>query len=100
MPIDISEKNETKLMHRKTFRASNTVNKECILSVAMRTVRYQMGRRFIFDPIFLRNEFDDLNFFCIKTFRYLSVINRQLILEKFCRIQSIYTRKILVFLVF
>ena len=41
-PIDISENNETKVMHRITFKALNTVRR--FTSVAMTTVTYQNGR--------------------------------------------------------
>ena len=39
VPMDISEKNETKAMHRITFRASNSV-----FSVARTTVTFQNDR--------------------------------------------------------
>ena len=69
-PMDISEKNETKVLHRITFRASNIVNGKSVSAVAMKTVQFQNGRKLTFNPIYFANEFGtpiDL-FFCIKTF--------------------------------
>ena len=51
--MNISEKNETKAMHR-------------ISSVAMTTVTFQNGRRLIFNPIYFANYFGDPIFFPFK----------------------------------
>ena len=40
VPMDISEKNKTKVMHRITFRASNTVNGIHFSAVAITTVTF------------------------------------------------------------
>ena len=63
--MDISEKNETKVMHWITFKVSSTVN---VTSVAMTTVTYQNGKEITLNPIYFANEFCDPMFFYIKTF--------------------------------
>ena len=55
--------NETKVMHRITFRASNSVNGLSVPSVAMRTVTFQNGRKLTFNPIYFPKEFGHCRFF-------------------------------------
>ena len=57
--MDISEKNETNVMHSITFRASSTVIRQSVTLVAMTTVRYQNGRKFTFNSIYFANELGD-----------------------------------------
>ena len=47
------------LLHRITFRESNSVNGIKCLSVAMTTVTFQNGRKLTFNPIIFANEFSD-----------------------------------------
>ena len=76
--MDILEKNETKVMHRIIFRASNTINGLSVSAVAMTTVSCQNGRKFEFNLIYFANEFSDPQYFCIETFLVVQVINRQI----------------------
>ena len=77
LPMDISEKNETKVMHCITFNASSSVNRKSITSVAM-TCDVQNLRKFILNPIYFAKEFGDLVIsFYIKTLLHFSVMDRQ-----------------------
>ena len=62
LSINISEKNETKAMHRINYRASNSVN-DSISSVAITTMMFQNGRKLTFNRIYFANEFGDPQFF-------------------------------------
>ena len=67
--MDISKKNETKVMHRITYRASNTVDRQIVLAVAMTTVTFQIIAKFIFNPIYFENKVGHTPiFFFIETF--------------------------------
>ena len=61
--MDISEKNETKVIHGITSRASNSVNGQSVSSGAMTTLTFQNDRKLRFNPIYFANEFGDPQFF-------------------------------------
>ena len=50
VPMNISEKNETKAKHIITFKTSNSVNGWSVSSVAMTTMTFQNGRKLTFNP--------------------------------------------------
>ena len=61
--MDISEKNEAKAMHRISRHRIVPANVKVFLSVAMRRVTLQNGRKLTFNPIYFANEFDDPRLF-------------------------------------
>ena len=65
LPIDISEKNETKVIYWITFKASSAINRWSVTgtSVAITTVAYENGGKFTFNQLYFANEFGDPWFF-------------------------------------
>ena len=60
--MNISEKNETKTMHRITFRALNSVNGKEFHLLLWQQWRFKNGRKIIFNPIYFTNDFGDPQF--------------------------------------
>ena len=50
--MNILGKNETKAIHRITFRGSNSINGYSVSFVAMTTVTFQNSRKLTFIPIY------------------------------------------------
>ena len=84
--MDISEKNEAKAMHRISRHRIVPANVKVFLSVAMRRVTLQNGRKLTFNPIYFANEFDDSRLFLHLSISF-SLGNKYAVLKKILYIQ-------------